>query len=41
MPFGTVDTYYSFTGDRFVGYDGLRNRVTGGPYRIADKWPGL
>ncbi|MEU6395348.1 hemopexin repeat-containing protein [Streptomyces sp. NPDC046939] len=41
VPFGTVDTYYFFKGDRFVSYDGLRNRVSGGPYLIADKWPGL
>ncbi|KEF06696.1 hypothetical protein DF17_13080 [Streptomyces rimosus] len=41
VPFGTVDTYYFFKGDKFVTYDALTDRVSGGPYSIAAKWPGL
>lgn len=37
----TVDTYFFFKGDRYVTFDPVRNRVSGGPYLIGDQWPGL
>ncbi|MFD0692285.1 hemopexin repeat-containing protein [Actinomadura fibrosa] len=41
VPFGTVDTYVFFKGDKYLLYDGLADRVSDGPRRIADGWPGL
>ena len=35
------DTYIFFKGDQYVTYDPRADRVSGGPYKIADKWPGL
>ncbi len=35
------DTYLFFKGDKYVTYDPRTDRVSGGPFSIGDKWPGL
>ncbi|MVO87764.1 hypothetical protein GPA10_24135 [Streptomyces sp. p1417] len=36
-----VDTYIFFKGDKYITYDPRADKVSGGPYSIADRWPGL